>query len=67
MHSCQPAPEYAKEFGMVMRKVFEHLAVMDFDDKTIMSLVRLIGIWQERQIFDKKVPHTSPLVLSARS
>jgi len=28
---------------------------MDFDDKTIMSLVRLIGIWQERQIFEKKI------------
>jgi len=49
--------EYAQEFGMVMRKVFEHLAVMDFPDKTIMSLVRLIGIWQERQIFDKKILH----------
>jgi len=56
-NSKKRGPEYAKEFGMVMRKVFEHLAVMDFDDKTIMSLVRLIGIWQERQIFDKKILH----------
>jgi len=56
-NSKKRGPEYAKEFGMVMRKVFEHLAVMDFDDKTIMSLVRLIGIWQERQIFDRKILH----------
>lgn len=47
--------EYAREFGTVMRKVFEHLASIELEDKTIMSLVRLIGIWQERQIFDKKV------------
>lgn len=56
-NSKKRGPEYAKEFGIVMRKVFEHLAVMDFDDKTIMSLVRLIGIWQERQIFDRKILH----------
>eukprot|EP00090_Calanus_glacialis_P036992 TRINITY_DN6332_c0_g1_i2.p1 TRINITY_DN6332_c0_g1~~TRINITY_DN6332_c0_g1_i2.p1 ORF type:complete len:376 (+),score=117.16 TRINITY_DN6332_c0_g1_i2:52-1128(+) len=56
-NSKKRGPEYAQEFGMVMRKVFEHLAVMDFNDKTIMSLVRLIGIWQERQIFDKKILH----------
>jgi len=54
-NSKKRGPEYAKEFGIVMRKVFEHLAGMDFDDKTIMSLVRLIGIWQERQIFEKKI------------
>jgi len=54
-NSKKRGPEYAREFGTVMRKVFEHLAGLDFDDKTIMSLVRLIGIWQERQIFDKKI------------
>jgi len=54
-NSKKKGPEYAREFGTVMRKVFEHLAGLEFDDKTIMSLVRLIGIWQERQIFDKKI------------
>ena len=40
-----------------MRKVFDHLAQIDLEEKTIMSLVRLIGIWHERQIFDKKTLH----------
>jgi len=56
-NSKKKGPEYGKEFGSVMKKVFEHLAQLEFDDKTIMSLVRLIGIWQERQIFDKKILH----------
>jgi len=47
--------EYAREFGTVMRRVFEHLATLQLEDKTIVSLVRLLGIWQERQIFDKKM------------
>jgi len=54
-NSKKRGPEYAREFGTVLRKVFEHLAGLEFDDKTIMSLVRLRGIWQERQIFDKRI------------
>ena len=56
-NSKKKGPEFAKEFGLVMRKVFDHLAQIDLEEKTIMSLVRLIGIWQERQIFDKKTLH----------
>lgn len=48
-------PEFAREFGTVMRRVFEHLATMDFDEKTISGLGRLVSVWKERQIFDKKV------------
>ena len=47
-------PEYPKEFGVVMKKVFEHLAQVNFDDKTIKSIGRLLHIWQERQIFEEK-------------
>jgi len=47
--------EYAREFGMVMKKVYEHLATLQLEDKTIVSLVRLLGIWQDRQIFEKKM------------
>jgi hypothetical protein len=35
--------------------IFQYLAGVEFDDKTVMSLIRLTGIWQERQIFDKKI------------
>jgi regulator of Ty1 transposition protein 103 len=28
-------PEFAREFGTVMRRVFEHLATMNFDEKTV--------------------------------
>jgi len=48
-------PEFAREFGTVMRRVFDHLATMDFDEKTVSSLARLVAVWQERQIFDRKV------------
>ena len=56
-NSKKRGPEYAKEFGLVMRKVFDHLASTELEEKTIMSLARLIGIWQERQIFDNKTLH----------
>jgi len=47
-------PEYVKEFGVHMKKVFEHLVAMNFDEKTCGSIGRLIKIWRERQIFDEK-------------
>jgi len=53
-NSKKKGPEYAKEFGLVLKKAFDHLASIEFEEKTIMSLMRLINIWQERQIFDKK-------------
>ena len=56
-NSKKKGPEYAKEFGLVMSKAFHHLASIEFDEKTIMSIVRLVAIWQERQIFDKKTLH----------
>lgn len=56
-NSKKKGPEYGKEFGLVMRKAFDHLSGIEFDEKTIMSIVRLVAIWQERQIFDKKTLH----------
>jgi hypothetical protein len=44
-----------KEFGTVMKKVFEHLATLDFDEKTINSIGRVVHIWEERGIFDKRI------------
>lgn len=48
------APEFAKEFGKVLKKVVEHLANLKLDDKTVKSISRLLTIWQERGIFDAK-------------
>lgn len=56
-NSKKKGPEFSKEYGLVMRKAFDHMSSIDLDDKTVNSLGRLIGIWQERQIFDKKVIH----------
>jgi len=54
-NSRKKGPEFAKEFGTVMRRVFEHLATGDLDERTIASITKLVGVWQERQIFEKKV------------
>ena len=54
-NSRKKGPEFAREFGTVMGRVFYHLATMDFDEKTVSSLARLVAVWQERQIFDRKV------------
>lgn len=54
-NSKKKGPEFAKEFGNHMRRVFDHLATMDFDEKTISSITKLLNVWVERQIFEKKV------------
>ncbi len=48
-------PEYSKEFGGVMKKVMEHMALLDIDMKTVKSIGRLLAVWQERNIFESKV------------
>ena len=30
---------------------------------TLPSITKLVGVWQERQIFEKKVSHPSPLII----
>ncbi len=47
--------QVGKEFGTVMKKVFEHLETLDFDEKTINSIGRVVHIWEERGIFDKRI------------
>ena len=56
-NSKKKGPEFAKEFGHVIKKAFEHLSSLKLEDKTILSLARLIAIWVERQIFDRKTLH----------
>ena len=54
-NSRKKSPEISKEFGLIMKSVFTHLAALKFDSKTFRSLDRLVNIWRERQIFDKNV------------
>ena len=54
-NSRKKAPEFAKVFGDVLRKVVEHLANLKLDDKTVNSISRLLHIWQERGIFEAKI------------
>jgi len=53
-NSKKKHPEYSKEFGTVMKQVFEHLAVIDIDVKMVKSIERLLKIWQDRNIFEDK-------------
>ena len=54
-NSRKKSPEISKEFGLIMKSVFTHLAALNFDSKTFRSLDRLVKIWRERQIFDNNV------------
>ena len=47
--------QVGKEFGTVMKRVFDHFAALDFDEKTVNSIGRVVHIWAERGIFDKRV------------
>jgi len=54
-NSKRKYPEFANEFGPVMKKVLENLALAKLDEKTIKSIARLLSIWQERSIFEVKI------------
>lgn len=42
-------------FGDKMIEVFNHLSTVPFEDRTASSFHRLLLIWEERQIFDRKL------------
>lgn len=54
-NSKKKHPEYAKEFGSVMKKAMEHLSVLTMDEKTVKSIDRLLNIWKERMIFEPRI------------
>ncbi|CAH0547357.1 unnamed protein product [Brassicogethes aeneus] len=49
-NSRKKGPEYGQEFGLSLKKAFEHMSKCD--EKTKNSLDRILGIWQERGIYD---------------
>lgn len=52
-NSRKKGPEYGKEFGLVLKKAFEHMAAIGSDAKTLNSLGRLLSIWKERDMYDE--------------
>ncbi|KAK8725248.1 hypothetical protein OTU49_010774 [Cherax quadricarinatus] len=51
-NSKKKGPEYNKEFGNKLGKVFEHLGGLRLDDKSIRGLNRLLNVWEDRSVFD---------------
>lgn len=53
-NSKKKGPEFGKEFGHVLKKAFEHMSTLGYDEKTKSSLVRVLNIWGERGVYDQK-------------
>lgn len=52
-NSRKKGPEYGREYGVVLKKSFAHLASVGYDDHMRTSLGRLLKIWKERDIYDE--------------
>ncbi|XP_050725631.1 regulation of nuclear pre-mRNA domain-containing protein 1B-like isoform X2 [Eriocheir sinensis] len=53
-NSKKKGPEYNKEFGNKLGKVFEHLGGQRLDEKSIRGMNRLLTVWEERNVFDQE-------------
>lgn len=53
-NSKKKGPEFGKEFGNVLKKSFEHMSSIGYDEKTKNSLMRVLNIWGERGVYDAK-------------
>ncbi|KAJ9575459.1 hypothetical protein L9F63_007664, partial [Diploptera punctata] len=54
-NSKKKGPEFGREFGNVLRKAFENMAIPENDEKTRKSIERILNIWQERGVYDQKM------------
>lgn len=54
-NSKKKGPEYTKEFAPVLKKAFRLLGNMKCSDKTVNKLERILQIWEERNVYDKKL------------
>jgi len=59
-------PEIEAEFGLVMKKVFTYLAGETLDEKIVTRMTRLVNVWKERAIFDRKVQEEVAKVWASR-
>jgi regulator of Ty1 transposition protein 103 len=53
-NSRKKGPEFGKTFAPIFKKVLEHMAKIS-GEKTKRSILRILGIWQERSIYDGKL------------
>lgn len=53
-NSKKKGPEFGTEFGTVLLKAFEHMAEVGLDEKTKGSIVRLLDIWLQREIYSER-------------
>lgn len=54
-NSKKKGPEYGKEFGVVLSKVFKHIGDNCTEGKLFSSLNRILNIWEERGVYDAEV------------
>lgn len=54
-NSKKKGPEYTKEFAPVLKKAFRLLGNMKCSEKTVSKLERILQIWEERNVYDKKL------------
>lgn len=53
-NSKKKGPEYGREFGLVLHKVFAYIGDNCTNDKLLGSLGRILNIWEERGVYDVK-------------
>lgn len=53
-NSKKKGPEYGKEFGTVLKEAFEIVGGPRIGEKTKKNLNRILNIWEERAVYDKK-------------
>ncbi|XP_075224971.1 regulation of nuclear pre-mRNA domain-containing protein 1B [Lycorma delicatula] len=53
-NSKKKGPEYGKEFGSVLKDAFEIIGGPRIGEKTKKNLNRILNIWEERAVYDKK-------------
>ncbi|VVD03273.1 regulation of nuclear pre-mRNA domain-containing protein 1B [Leptidea sinapis] len=53
-NSKKKGPEYGQEFGEVLVEAFKHMEKTGINAKTKSSLHRILGIWEQRGVYDAK-------------
>jgi regulator of Ty1 transposition protein 103 len=53
-NSKKKGPEYGKEFALVLKKAFKLIGNIKCSEKTRKRLDRILDIWEERTVYDKK-------------
>lgn len=54
-NSRKKGPEFNKEFAGVLRDAFEVIGGPKISEKTRKCISRLLQVWEERSVYDKKL------------